>query len=317
MARNGREHRLFSRYPDAATATLPSGDRVALPYHCYDAEAYVIHGTVEAGPTRALLAEENCRPVLSRDSEARDRAIAQIWLNVYHDTNVGPYRELVISFAVSLEADPPVFAFRNRASLLAPAFDPRCATFTRWLFLDSQRAIDLGREAWGFPKYRASLHFDRSRSPREGLEPNTRITHRTIGGDGKTVVAMFLELEQSLPARLGSACLLIRALGIRRLLGPAAARELASSVLTPVMLKQLLTRVITVGRTSLHRWSPRNELNFGRDTEAGRALAELDFEPLLVQRVSDLKFVMLPGRPLATHARAGAEPGDQPLRKTG
>jgi hypothetical protein len=299
MAPDARSHDLFSRYPDQRV-TLPSGRQFSVPYHCYDADTFVLYGTVDLLGSEALLRGENCRPVVIRRAGRPDRGVAQIWLNLYRDTNVGPYQEIVISFSASRERDSLVFTYRNATSLLLPSLDSRCFVFTRWLYLDSELAIDVGREVWGFPKYWAELGFERSESRGRGRSRRTVLVHQTLAADGKEVLRARLELERTPWARLQLAWRLARALGVRRLLALSRERETASALLTPVSIKQLATPIRAVGRSSLHRWSRRNALSFGPETPAGRALAELRFEPALIHSVDALKFAMLPGADLAS-----------------
>jgi hypothetical protein len=292
MMSDPRSHELFSRYPDRAV-TLRSGRQFAIPYHCYDADAFVLHGTVDLAATRALLQDENCQPAVLRRAGRPDRGIAQIWINLYRDTNYGPYRELVISFAASAEGQPRVFPHRSAASLLLPGLDPQCFVFTRWLYLDSQAAIDAGREVWGFPKYRAELSFDPIPSGSGWLSARTTLTHRTLTAEGKEVLRAHLVLEETRRARLAMAWQLLRALGLRNLLGRSSTGEGASTLLTPTLLKQVTTPVRSVGRPSLYPWTSESELSFGPETAGGRALAELRFEPALVHASMGMKFVML------------------------
>ncbi len=299
MASDGRSHELFSRYPDAVTA-LPSGRQFSVPYHCYDADTFILYGTVDLLGSQALLRGENCRPVVLRRATGPDRGLAQIWLNLYRDTNAGPYREVVISFAASSEHEPVVFPHKNAASLLLPSIDPRCFVFTRWLYLDSSLAIDVGREIWGFPKYRAELDFELSRSGGRRRWRRSVVTHQTLAADGKEVVRMRLELARTPLERLQMAWQLAGALGPRRLLRLSGQREVVTRTLTPVSIKQLVTPIRTVGNPSLHLWSRRNELSFGPETAAGRVLADLRFEPALVSAIYDVKFAMLPGTDLTT-----------------
>ncbi len=293
-----RSHDLFNRY-SGETVTLSSGSRFRAPYHCYDADAVIISGTVALGGARRLLENENCAPVVLRRSGAPDRGIAQIWLNLYRDTNVGPYREVVISFTASSEATTPLVEYVNPVSLVSPNIDPRCVTFTRWLYLDSQLAIDAGREVWGFPKYMAEVFFNGEATGNTGLFDNTTLKHRTVTADGKEVLQTRLVLEQSRWERLEVAWQVMRALGVGTLASLARESEAESTILTPVLLKQVVTPVKTVGSPALHPWRPENELTFGSDTQGGRALAELDFEPLLVQAIPQLKFIMLADDPRA------------------
>jgi hypothetical protein len=306
MKADARSHELFSRHPDQ-TLTLPSGKQFAIPYHCYDADSYVLHGTVDLPGAEALQRGENCRPVILRRPGQPDRGVAQIWLNLYRDTNYGPYRELVISFAAGSERESAVFPYRNAASLLLPNLDPRCVVFARWLYLDSQPAIDAGREVFGFPKYRGELSFDPVRSGDEGLPLGARLTHRTLSSDGKEVLRVHLALERTAWNRLETIWLLLRALGVRGVSRIGRAPEAASTLLTPVLLKQVVTPVRAVGRPTLHRWSPECELSFGPETAGGRALTELRFDPVLVHATAGLKFVMLADDPRAMDPIAASD----------
>ena len=306
MRSDARSHQLFTRHPER-TLTLSSGKQFAMPYHCYDADSYVVTGSVDLAQVEALLRGESCHPVSLRKRERQDRGIAQIWLNLYRDTNFGPYRELVITIAVSSEQDPVVFPFRNAASLLLPSADPRCMVFARWLYLDSQPAIDVGREVFGFPKYRAGLSFDHKPSDDAATAECATLTHQTTTADGKEVLRLRLELHRSIRKRLETTWMLMRAFGIHRIASLSRTREVASTILTPTLLKQVVTPVHAVGRPHLYRWSPGCELGFGPETTGGRALAALRFDPALIQVTTGLKFVMLADDPRVADSIAAAD----------
>lgn len=306
MTSDPRSHELFSRYPDAPVR-LRTGRQFAIPYHCYDADAFVIHGTVDLPGTRALLRDEHCQPVILRRPGQPDRGVAQIWINLYRDTNYGPYRELVISFAATTEDQPRVFPHRSPASLLLPGLAPRGVVFARWLYLDSQPAIDAGREVWGFPKYRAELSFDPIPTGSSWLSAHNVLTHQTLTTAGKEVLRAHLVLKETRRARLAMAWQLLRTLGPRNLLGRSSTAEGASTLLTPTLLKQVVTPVRAVGRPRLYFWDRESELSFGPDTAAGRALAELHFEPALVHASMGMKFVMLGDDPRTLDPLATAD----------
>lgn len=268
-----RVHRLFRDHPDARV-TLPWGSAFRLPFHCYDAETLVIAGTVALEPLRTLLAPEGLVPV-----EVGGRGAAQLWINHYRDTNAGPYKELVIGFSAS---DRPISVpRRGAASPLAPLADARCVTFVRWLFLDVQHPVDLGREVWGFPKERGEVVID---------EVNGGWHHRVSDAAGRAVVDLRVRRLGGRARWALGGLHAVRAMG-RQALELARSPEITVDVVTPRDVKASRVTGKLVGTPYLYRW--KDEIRWDGASPCGQTLIGLGFEPTIVQRYDPLRFVLL------------------------
>ena len=58
----------------------------------------IVHGTVDLGLVGKLVKGQHLEPVELLEKGTPRRAVAQLWLNQYVDTNIGPYQETMVSF---------------------------------------------------------------------------------------------------------------------------------------------------------------------------------------------------------------------------
>jgi hypothetical protein len=281
--RSGRA--LFTRHP-ARPLTI-DGAEFSLPLHVYACDMHIISGAVELAPLADLLAPEGLQPALLRGEGGRARGVAQLWLNDYRDTSIGPYRELMVSFSVQDPAAPPAPAHRDRNYLspLAPFADPRCAVLVRWLYLDQPAAIELGRRVWGFPKEPAALAFAAS-------EGGAHMVHETCTSAGQRVLRAEFQRERGPAAAARALAAMLPGLGAATTLRLLSERTHSALAITPTQLKQTRARVRFQGWIDTFPWRGRLDLG-ADDLPCARALRALEFEPRVVQRMPEVRFVML------------------------
>lgn len=281
MAPKGRTHRFFRPYPDR-DVTLPWGSSFRLPFHCYDAETWVIGGTVSLEPMARLLGLEGLVPVRLRPEGKRPVGAAWLWINDYRDTNCGPYKELVVAFAAA--RDTFEVPLRNTVSVFTPLAHALGLVYARWLFLDEERPIALGREVWGFPKESGAFEFQRS---------GDRFRCRVADAHGREVIDLDVRNRQgTLPFAVG-ALRAGRALGFERAATIALSPAMAVSVVTPKDVKASRCPARLHGRPLVYRWRDDDKLRLGTRTACGAALSDLGFMPMSVQRYDPLRFVLL------------------------
>jgi len=276
---------LFARHP-ARPLTI-DGAAFSLPLHVYACDMHILSGTVALAPLARLLGPEGLAPAPLRGDDGAERGVAQLWLSDYHDTSIGPYRELMVSFSVQDPAAPaaPVHRDRNYLSPLAPFADPRCAVLVRWLYLDQPGAIELGRRVWGFPKEPGALTFTASAG-------GSHMVHETCDPTGRRVLRAEFQRERGPAAALRALAAMLPGLGGATTLRLLTERTHSALAITPCQLKQTRARVRFQGWIDTFPWRGRLELG-ADDLPCARALRALEFEPRVVQRMPHVRFVML------------------------
>lgn len=271
---------LFGAHPSRSVEI--DGAPFGLPLHVYACDMHIISGTVALGPLAALLGPEGLRPAALARPGGPEVGVAQLWLNDYGATSIGPYRELMISFSAALDPAAPPHRDRNFLSPLGPFADPRCAVLVRWLVLDQPLAIDVGRRVWGFPKEAGRLVF--------AAGPGGRLHHETRDADERLVLRADFAREAGPAATLRTLAAMLPGLGPATTLRLLGERTHAALAITPRALKQTRARVRFEGWADCFPW--RGTLELG-DVPAARALRDLEFTPRVVQRMPNVRFVML------------------------
>jgi len=271
---------LFARHP--AQNLEFEGAAYALPLHVYACDMHIISGTVALAPLTRLLEPEGVQPVPLIQPDGSAVGVAQIWLNDYRATSIGPYREIMVSFSVG-PAGVSHLA-RNFISPLGPFADPRCAVLVRWLYLDQPRAIEVGRRVWGFPKQAGSLSF--ATSP-----DGARLSHETLDERGQRVLRAEFTRERGPGATSRALAAMLPGLGLATTLRLLGERTHSALAITPRELKQTHARVRFQGWVDTFPW--RGELSLGDEAPCARALRELVFTPQVVQHMPEVRFVML------------------------
>lgn len=271
---------LFQRHP--ARNLEFEGATYSLPLHVYECDMHIISGTVALAPLARLLAPEGLLPAAMIVPGATSLGVAQIWLNDYRATSIGPYRELMVSFSVGPAGCS--HTARNFISPLGPFADPRCAVLVRWLYLDQPRAIELGRRVWGFPKQAGSLSF--AAGPDGG-----RLVHETLDERGEQVLRADFVRERGPGATMRALAAMLPGLGAATTLRLLGERTHSALAITPRELKQTHARVRFQGWVDTFPW--RGELSLGEQAPCARALRELAFTPRVVQHMPRVRFVML------------------------
>lgn len=258
------------------------GASFGLPLHVYACDMHILSGTVALEPLARLLEPEGLRPAALARPGGPPVGVAQVWLNDYGATSIGPYRELMISFSVAMGPAAAPHRDRNFLSPLGPFADPRCAVLVRWLYLDQPLAIDVGRRVWGFPKEPGRLVF--------AAGPGGRLRHETRDRDDRLVVRADFAREAGPTATLRTLAAMLPGLGPAitvRLLGQ---RTHAALAITPRALKQTRAPIRFQGWADCFPW--RGALELG-DVPGPLALRDLGFAPRVVQRMPAVRFVML------------------------
>ena len=277
-AADRRTDALFSQHPQVESVRLSSGVLVKAPFHAYDADAYIFAGMVDSTVALHLLQNAGLKPITSGSS----RAYAEVWVTDYRDTGLGScgnpaagaYTEAAVILVASFHAKN--VRWRNQYSPLRATAVTGALRFPYQLVLSDEAslAIAYGREILGLDKRPGTVLVDAE-------TPATRFRVH----DAKNL----LILEGSIAASRN-----LGFLGVAQLvaaLGPIASLKLAARRISRLDLATLenvssqSTVVIRRGylkRTSfpkVHGCTGSNGLTVGRESELGKTLAELAFQP--------------------------------------
>ncbi len=176
---NQRYEPIFDRYPiTGKTYTTASGTVVLNEVQYYNGQMVQLHG--ECSNVAALsdeLATSGYKPMILRQPDGRETAIAQFWSHQLTDTSLHPYNAAFI-IVVAVRDDVPAYQACIKAdgngassvlSMLDGSFDPerkRYENKARLYFarlLDSTRvAIEVGRERMGTDKRPGTIELTRA-----------------------------------------------------------------------------------------------------------------------------------------------------------
>ncbi len=285
-----RHDPLFAEHP-AQQVRLPSGREFPMPLHIYNCDMTIISGRVDLEVLRELLAGQNVLPAVLEAANGARHGVAQLWLNEYKDASIGPYMELMVSFCVAKDASH-TYPEVNWLSPLAAFADPRGMALVNWLFLDKDNAISMGREVWGFPKVPADLTFQRTRLS----ATETRLVHDTVLGDQRLVHAEFT-LRRGVRNTLAAVRAMFPGMGASTTLRLLTRRYHSAMAITPTHLKQVHAPIRYRGWVDVFPWGPGDRLEWGSGSDCADTLRRLRFEPTVVQRMPDVRFVMLTNDP--------------------
>jgi hypothetical protein len=247
---------LFEAYPPSEDYELSSGVVCEIPYACRSADFAVLHGLAELEVVRRLLAGQRYQAV----SVGGGKAAAALWIADYHDTTCGPYKELILSFPVSLK--PLEVVAGSPMELLQAGAHPEATILCLKLILDQQVPIDFGREVHGHAKHPTPQPVDISFSP-----PFCRYN---VSCDGKRVVAGQVRL-------------------------PEASTEMVRASFGFVTPKEVLqTRNIMHFdlAPSFRLFGDGDELSLSSDSALGKDLVDMRFTPQVVQYMPKTRFAM-------------------------
>jgi hypothetical protein len=278
---SSEHHPLFQRHPQRDVQF--AGGRFALPLHVYECDMHIVSGTVDIDRLAELVAPHGVEPVRLQGPDGRAHGVAQLWLNDYSATSIGPYREFMISFSVAPPGSGFAFKQVNFLSPLAAFADPRCQVLVPWLVLDQPLAIAMGRAVWGFPKEPGHLEFQRT---------GERLHHCTRDAGRRTVVDLDLAVRSGVSNLLRTTAAMFPSLGLRRSLQLMTARFHTATAITPTTLKQARAQVKFTGWADIFPWTTRDRLTIGADTEGGGVLSDLAYTPVVVQHMPAVRFVM-------------------------
>ena len=274
MGERVRRVKLFVDHP-LSPATLPSGRLTTSPYHCYDADALILAGDVDAAAATAILADEKLSPV----RVTTGHAVASLWLMRYLDTSLGPYTEVVLTMAATAAPASPR-AIDYVADYAALLLDPDVIVFCHRLLLPTTAdlAIAYGREL---------LHFDK-----EGVDLKlVRGATTEVKVDGRLSADIGVHAPAS--TQLGGMVRVMRAAGLVRTLRALSAAEIA--VRAPARLGGGTVRSLLRGRIVLRPFdAARDRLTYTAGLALTDDLVRLAFTPKLVQRIPHAQFVMYP-----------------------
>lgn len=247
---------LFEAYPPSEDYELSSGVVCQIPYACRSADFAVLHGTAELEAVRRLLAAQRYQPV----SVGGGKSAAALWLADYHDTSCGPYKELILSFPVSLR--PLEVVARSPMELLQAGMHPEATIYCHKLVLDQQVPIDFGREVHGHAKHPTPQPVDVSFSM-----PWCRFD---VSCEGKRIVFGRVRIPEE----------------------PAAMQRASFGFVTPKEVFQTRNIMHFELETRFRPFGDGDEFSVSPESALGKELVDMRFTPQVVQYLPGTRFVM-------------------------
>jgi hypothetical protein len=247
---------LFEAHPPTESYELSSGVVCEIPYACRSADFLVLHGSAELEVARRLLAGQRYQAV----SVGGGKTAAALWIADYHDTSCGPYKELILSFPVSLKSlEVPA---RAPMELLMAGAHPDATIYCHKLILDQQVPIDFGREVHGHAKHPTPQPVDISFSA-----PFCRFD---VSCDGKRVVFGRVRFPEE----------------------PAAMQKASFGFVTPKEVFQTRNIMHFELEPRFRLFGDGDEFSMSSDSVLGKELMDLRFTPQVVQYLPKTRFAM-------------------------
>jgi hypothetical protein len=151
---------LLQRYPHDQRVTLSDGQTMWLPLHIQKGQGVVLVGFADLDRLTEYLAPEGLKPIAITPKQG---LIALYNMN-YQRTDIGAYRELVISVAATRDKRPraPLLSALNDYAGLLSIYVPflrglvsdrtQDVLFTWKLYVTEELPMRAGLDVWGFPK---------------------------------------------------------------------------------------------------------------------------------------------------------------------
>jgi hypothetical protein len=256
MQTNNLGPSLFEAYPTTEQYELSSGAVCDIPYACRSADFAVLHGPADLAVVRRLLAGQRYQPV----SVGGGRCAAALWLADYHDTTCGPYKELILSFAVSQK--PLEVQANGPFELLQAGAHPDATALCYKLILDQQVPIDFGREVHGHAKHPTPQPVNISFSA-----PWCRFD---VSCEGKRVLFGRVRCPEE----------------------PAKAERISFGFVTAKEVFQTRNIIHFELEGRYRQLGDGDEFSLSSDSTLGRELTEMRFTPQVVQYLPNIRFVM-------------------------
>jgi hypothetical protein len=137
---------LFKEHPPKGTWVTQHCYEVTYPLHVYDSELTGVFGSADLAFLRAITEGSGYQPVMTDTG----RGIAGVLVALYRDTNIVPYFETSIVFAVN--ENPVTVSTRNPYAYASQLFSPKNKLWGVKLLLSHHMPIEYGREIFGYDK---------------------------------------------------------------------------------------------------------------------------------------------------------------------
>jgi hypothetical protein len=256
MPTNTPSPSLFEIYPPSEAYELSSGVVCEIPYACRSADFAVLHGPADIEVVRRLLAGQRYQPV----SVGGGKCAASLWLADYHDTSCGPYKELILSFTVSLK--PLEVVASAPMERLAASGHPDATLLCQKLILDQQVPIDFGREVHAHAKHTTPQPVDISFSASS--------CKFNVSCDGHRVAFGQVRLPEE----------------------PAAMMRASFGFVTPKEIHQTRNIMHFDLEPRFRLFGEGDEFSLSSNSALGKDMVDMRFTPQVVQYLPKTRFVM-------------------------
>ena len=269
LAQANREDPLFKQFPQNYEFSLKNGEKVLLPFHIYKGQSVFLGGYADLKILTEYLKPHHVVPA----PLSANLGLIGVYIINYMDTVIGPYHEIFVMVAIRQNHSPMPDLMKTYFGLLstyAPFLKTLLGTesenigFFAWkLWVDTDIALRVGHEVWGYPKSIANIDVD----------IKSHSTRFQVGDQNGMILAggfkRYLPLVHIFPLRM----------------------DFYST--TPRDIQQTTGRALVNGRFSLHYVGGNDHFEFNSQNSWGKIFRDVQFQPLFWQHIENLRSVVL------------------------
>lgn len=265
------------------------GVPVHIPFTVYQASSVSLYSLLDYETACRLCEKENCTPVIIKTQEGKKKAVGVISFLDYRKTSLVPYREWSLGISVtSKNIKTPEIDYINATSLFFQSMlDDDLIGNTIYcpeLVLTEPLPTEVGLEYYGIPKELGDITYtanqpvsDFSVSPRQGpwIMKASFPTKSGILSKFRLLAAMF------------------KAYSFRLVLQSMSRKEFLVTLLgsAQILAKKAYMKIEKDPKTDMFPWNSKDSrMEVNPDSEWGKIIWDLQFQPELVCHVPDLKF---------------------------
>jgi len=277
------EESLFQKHPYEGLVKTASG-KVPVPFHGYSMDPVIIQGLVDLEFAKEMLKDEDWVPVATRDG----KALASFHFMQYNNCTLRSYKEIIFSLVTVQKPNSLTIDLTSDLTIgTLPVSNPATRFFDWKLWLDSQIAIDYGRELLGINKFSMKPLI---------WETKDTVRKYQIESKGKMLINVELTMNHGALSQLSFIPSAISAVGFKGL----SVEETYLAVSNPKGVVKGLTYNVY-----LHFWFRGDSIFTTWDSssfkmEFGEELKGWQFTPKYIQWIPNERFVVdfAPGIPV-------------------
>jgi len=270
---------LFKDHPPKGTWVTQHCYELTYPLHVYDAEAMGVFGSADLAALRAITEGSGYQPVMTDTG----RGVAGLFVSLFRDTNIVPYFETAMVFAVNEHS--VAVSTRNPYAYASQLFSPNNKLWMVKLLLSHHMPIEWGREIVGYDKNPLPQNMVVSNSIEASAVTET---FRFEGPQFEPIMSGRVVIDRTPAARAEALRLLAAAPDGGAMLAKATTEGGLSTV--NIVNQDVLHRTRDLIRTNavirfksidLGPWDAASTLTINADSDYGGTLRRMDFHPMV------------------------------------